>query len=158
MKNKKLKYIIIGILALIVIISLRTINENRERNFDDLIPYKHRNFETISFRKEITIEDTTRAADWVSRDQDQADELMNFLSQYRLKKISNETFNERLSDNEEGIFDFFITHSRGTVAIVNVQGDVVHIFGNYYEVLNGPIDMEWISKFDDKNEKKYTPK
>ncbi|MET3196574.1 hypothetical protein [Gottfriedia sp. OAE603] len=128
------------------------------RNFDDLIPYKHRYFESISFRKDISLEDTTRAVDWVSRDQGQVDELMRFLSQYRLKKISNETFNARLNDNEEGIFDFFITHSRGAVAIVNVQGDVVHIFGNYYEVINGPIDMEWIRKFDDKNEKKYTPK
>ncbi len=83
---------------------------------------------------------------------------MRFLSQYRLKKISNETFNTRLSENDDGDFDFFINHSRANVAIVFVQGDVVHIFGNYYEVVNGPIDMEWIRKFDDKNEKKYTPK
>ncbi len=65
MKNKKLKYIISGILVLIVFISLRKINENRERNFDDLIPYKHRDFESFSFRKDISLEDTTRAVDWV---------------------------------------------------------------------------------------------
>lgn len=152
MKNKKLWYLIIGILAISLFYSLKLFNDYRERNLVDLISYKPAEFYSFGFIKNEVPE--YKAYSWFTKDMEPADELMNFLSQYRAKKISEEEFNQSMFGVEK--FEFTITHSKANPAIVFAYENVVHIVaGNYYEIVNGPIDMEWINSFHAKYQGMY---
>ncbi|SOC43877.1 hypothetical protein [Ureibacillus acetophenoni] len=144
MKNKKLWYLIAGIVVILIICSLKIVNDYRERNLVDLITYKPAEFYSLGFIKNEVPE--YKAYSWFTKDKEPADELMDFLSQYRVKKISEEEFNQGMFSVEK--FEFTITHSKANPAIIFAYENVVHIVaGNYYEIENGPIDMEWITSF-----------
>lgn len=151
MMSKKSIYIII---AVIIFFSLKTFNDYRERNLDDLISYKHGDFYSLGFTKDREMVPDNRADEWLTEEKQPVDELMEFLSQYRVKKVSEETFKEKI--NSEESFEFTITHSKANPSIVWVFENRVHILvGNYYEVKNGPIDMEWIKKYNKKYREEY---
>jgi len=55
--------------------------------------------------------------------------------------------------------EFDIYHSKAKPSIVRVYGNSVHILvGNYYEISNGPIDLEWIRKYNEKYNDLYEDK
>lgn len=139
----------IVITVFILLISLKIFNDNRERDFDDLIGYKHRDFHSMGFITDIGKVPDDRAYEWLTEEKEVVEELLEFLSQYRIKRISEAQFNEKINSKDR--FEFTINHSKANPSIVWVFGDRVHILvGHYYEVLNGPIDMEWINEFNDK--------
>lgn len=154
MKNRKFRYLIIGIIAITIFFSLKIINDYRERNLVDLISYKPTDYYSLGFTKDRNNVAENKAFEWFSKDKEPTDELMEFLSQYRVKRINEESFNENL--NNEELFEFTISHSNENPAIVWILENRVHIFvGNYYEVINGPIDMEWIRKYNEKYRELY---
>ena len=147
--SKKVRYIAIGLIALIVFFSLKTFNDYRERNLDDLIGYKHRDYYSLDFLKDTEMVPDNGAYEWWTEEKEPVEELLEFLSQYRVKRISEEKFKEKI--NREEMFEFTITHSKANPSIIWVFGDRVHIIvGKYYEVENGQIDMEWIKKYNEK--------
>ena len=149
MKNRKFTYVTIGIIGVLVFLSLKVITDYRERNLDDVISYKPPYFFAFGFTENINQLQEDKGYEWFTKDKEPIDELMEFLSQYRVKKISEEKFNE--IRNSKIDFEFTITHLKEDPAIVMSYGNSVHVVvGNYYEVVNGPIDMEWIRNYHEK--------
>ncbi|TYS63532.1 hypothetical protein FZC76_20160 [Sutcliffiella horikoshii] len=152
--SKKYRYITLGIIAIIVFFSLKTFNDYRQRSLDDLINFNQRDFYSLGFIKDRELVPDNRAYEWMTEEKEPVVELMEFLSQYRIKKVSEDTFIEKINSEER--FEFTINHSKANPAIVWVLENRVHILvGNYYEVVNGPIDMEWIKEYNNKYREKY---
>ena len=149
MVSKKVRYIVIGLIALIVFFSLKTFNDYRERNLDDLIGYKHRDYYSLGFINDREMVPDSRAYEWFTEDKEPVEELLEFLSQYRVKRISEEKYNEKV--NRDKRFELTITHSKANPSIVWVFENHIHILvGKHYEVVNGQIAMEWINEYNEK--------
>jgi penicillin V acylase-like amidase (Ntn superfamily) len=134
-------------------VSLKTFNDLRERNIDDLISYKPTDFYSIGFTKDRNNIPVDRWSEWWTNDRKPADELIEFLSQYRVKKVNEDAFNDHLNKDS---FEFTISNSDANPIIVHaVKGHVHILVGNYYEIVNGPIDIEWIRKYNEKHLKSY---
>ena len=154
MKNRKLRYLIIGVVVIALYLSLKVITDHRERNLVDLINYKPTDFHSLGFIKDIRQVPENKFYEWFTTDNEPTDELMEFLSQYRVKKINEEKFNESLNEVEK--FDFTITHLNANPAIVFLYEESAHIaVGNYYEIVNGPTDMEWVRNYHEKHRELY---
>ncbi|HWL23709.1 MAG TPA: hypothetical protein VNR38_08160, partial [Ureibacillus sp.] len=116
--------------------------------------FKKVDFYSLGFIKDIEMVPDNRAYEWMTEEKEPVVELMEFLSQYRVKKVSEDTFNEKI--NGEVGFELTINYSKANPAIVWVDENRVHILvGNYYEVVNGPIDIEWIKEYNNKYREKY---
>src|SRR5690625_344541 len=92
-ENKKVLLSIIVIIA--VFLSTKTFNDYRERNLADAITYKPSDFMSTGFTKDLNAIPINRAYEWWTEEQEPTEELMEFLTQYRVKKVSEEKYNER---------------------------------------------------------------
>lgn len=154
MKSKKLKILGIGIIILAIFFSLKIINDYRERDLISLINYKPSDFLSLGVTLDINGVQEGKGFEWFTKDKEPADELMEFLSQYSVKKINEDKFNEIRESRERIEFDIY--HSKANPSIFGLYENNVHILvGNYYEITNGPIDMEWIRKYHEKNNNLY---
>lgn len=159
MKNKRLRFLIYTIIIFTLIFTFKTINEYRERNFADLINYKSKDNYLLSFTKDRENIAHGIGAEWWTNKKEPTNELIEFLSQYQVKKVNEETFKKHAFSylNKKETFEFTITHMKKNPVIVFVSEDYAHIFvGDYYKIINGPIDMKWIKKFNEKNKELYT--
>ena len=146
MKNNKFRYVALCFIVIIAFISIKAFTDSQERNLADVISYKSTDFYSFGFIKDINKVPEDKGYEWFTKDMERTDELMEFLSQYRVKKVSEETFNVNRKNEEK--FEFTITHSKTNPAIVMAYESGVHVLvGSYYEVVNGPIDMEWIRNY-----------
>lgn len=154
MMSKNIKFRIGLILALTIFFSLKTFNDYRERNLVDLIGYKSSDYYSLEFTREGSKITEGHFFDWFTKDKEPTNELLEFLSQYRVKKINEEKVTANLN-NEERV-EFYISHSKANPAIIWIRENDVHILvGNYYKVVNGPIDMEWIKNYNEKYKELY---
>lgn len=147
MENRKFKYLIIGVIALVIFFSLKIINDYREKNLVDLVSYKPTDFLSLGIIVDKSAVPEDKAFEWFAKDKEPTDELLEFLGQYRVKKINEEEFNQSLNKGGE----FTISHSKVNPAIALLLENNVHIYvGDYYKVVNGPIDMEWLRNYNEK--------
>lgn len=124
-------------LAIIVMIPLIMLfNENREKGLDEVIQFqpKHVDFILIGH-------------DHIRTDKEEhAKQLKELLSQYRVKKMKDSDWDADVS-REKG---FQITiYEKGKPIIAFVYENRVSSLnrGNYYYVLNGPINLTWFEQF-----------
>lgn len=84
------------------------------------------------------------------KDSESLRELIDFLSQYKVKKVQNNIFTSNYPKEQ---FNFMLEYEdeRSTVPST-IERDVVLFDMNQYSVTNGPIDYEWIEKFIAKQE------
>lgn len=134
------KYYMIGIIGVTLLFSWNTYDNHREKGLDDLFAYKNSNSEVQLFI----------LPEWRTEDMEPVEELMGFLSQYRVKKMKDSEWDSNVS-GEKG-FGFMI-YSKGKGTGASIYGSRLMPYNNpsYYEVLNGPIDMEWIETFKEKH-------
>ncbi|MGE8203301.1 hypothetical protein ACQKP0_01875 [Heyndrickxia sp. NPDC080065] len=140
-----IKFNIVALIPIIVIFSFNYWNDYRERNLTELIRYNPQDFLSIRFTNNIT---SDHLSEWWTKDREATDELIEYLSQFRVKRVKE---NEFAKLDTHKMFEFTITHVHSNPAIVYAKENFIHILvGDYYQVLNGPIDMEWIDKYNDK--------
>lgn len=132
------KYHVIGIIGVVLFFSWNVYDDHREKGLDDLITYKASNFKTM----EINF-------DWRTEEKEPVEELMEFLGQYRVKKMKDSEWDSNVS-GEKG-FQLMI-YSKGKTTGASIYENRILSFNHtsYYKVLNGPIDMEWIDAFEEK--------
>ncbi|MFF2755278.1 hypothetical protein ACFVR1_16180 [Psychrobacillus sp. NPDC058041] len=152
MKKKNKVYLIL-IIAGIAFFSFKYWNDYRERALDDLIRLKKSDFIGFSFTNSVVPIPDEQADGWRTEDLEPVDELLNFLSQYRVKRQRENFFDP----NYEGKrFSFTIHHGKSNPTMVTVEEDYVHIYsGDYYKVVNGPIDTDWLNAYYEKYKKMY---
>ena len=141
MKKKSIRYLLFGMIGIALFISLKTFHDYSEKNLDEVIQYKPNNF--IS----LTIRDKSGDVEWTTYNKDAVEKLLTFLSNYRVKKISDRAYDDGgLSSDKR--FEIIIKHSKAANLFALIQEDEVHIYKKgYYQVLNGPIDMHWVKRF-----------
>lgn len=126
---RKLRYVTILIVAMAIFFSLKVFNEYRERTLVDVMGYKSSDFYALGVIKNVNDVPKDKGYEWFTKDKDQ----------YK---------DER--------FEFTITHAKSNPSIVWIGANYVQVLvGNYYEVVNGPIDMEWIEEFNEKYKESY---
>ncbi|WP_042147785.1 hypothetical protein [Paucisalibacillus sp. EB02] len=150
-QGKNFKIFIIGTLAIgVLIISINTFNHFREHNLDDLIGYTSLDFDYLGFTTDWNSVPEDQRFEWVGYQKETVDELMNFLSQYRVKFQNTDNMSGRTS------FEFVINHKITNPSMVHVLNEKdIRINHDIYEVVNGSIDMEWIRAFNQANKEKY---
>ncbi|KGR79038.1 hypothetical protein [Ureibacillus manganicus] len=124
-------------LAIIVMIPIMMIfNENREKDLDEVIQFQTKNVDYIIIGNEFenrTVQEK------------HAVELKELLNQYRVKKMKDSEWDPDVS-KEKG---YYITiYSKGKPIIASIyENRILSVNrGNYYHVLNGPIDLTWFDE------------
>ncbi|RDI45504.1 hypothetical protein [Falsibacillus pallidus] len=149
MKKKKWKYVFLCLSLWIVVIGLKIYDIYRVKDLDDAISFDEQSFTSMGFTKDKSLIRGDQAYEWFTKDPDTVKELMNFLSQYKVKKEPGKVYEKHLNNSEP--IEFYISN-QGKPIIVDFYKNDVHVFvGHYYKVLNGPIDMNWIKEFSDKH-------
>ncbi|MCG3086663.1 hypothetical protein [Sporosarcina cyprini] len=150
----KLRYVTIFIVAMAIFFSLKVFNEYRERNLVDVMRYKSSDFYALGVIKDVNEVPKDKGYEWYTKDKEPVNELLEYLGSYRVKKIKEEEFTANQYQGER--FEFTITHAKSNPSIVWIGANHVQVLvGNYYEVVNGPIDMEWIEEFNEKYKESY---
>uniref|UniRef100_UPI00054D6462 hypothetical protein n=1 Tax=Halalkalibacter wakoensis TaxID=127891 RepID=UPI00054D6462 len=115
--------------------SFKMFNDYREKSLDSIISYDASNFDSLLVNFELFTDNKEHAED-----------LSEFLSQYRVKKISKNEYERDLKETKG--FHVFVNPQKGKTTMSFIYGDLLHLFdSSYYKVLNGPIDMDWVNHF-----------
>ncbi|WP_433750337.1 hypothetical protein [Falsibacillus pallidus] len=150
MKNKKWKYVLLCLALWFVVIGLKIYDIYRVKGLDEAISFEKRDMIYMGFTKDRRLVKDNQFYEWTTKDPDTAADLMDFLSQYKVKKEPEGGFINHLNEGE--YFELNISNRKGKAIIVHFLENDVHVFvGHYYKVLNGPIDMDWIKEFSDKH-------
>lgn len=72
-----------------------------------------------------------------------AEELMDFLSQYSVKKMKSSDWDTDVS-NEDG---FYLVVYGENPSVIGIFEERLIADDAYYELVNGPIDMEWVEGY-----------
>ena len=127
------------ILIPIVLFSVKMINENKEKSLDSLFNYNSTNFESM-------IIDITSEEAYELNDVTDANELIDFLSQYTIKKMHDSEWDDDVS-NENGVLITFYKSNRNTPIMLNLyENRILQWNGNYYDVTSTPIDINHLKE------------
>lgn len=136
--------IMIMIIIPIAIISTTFYNEYKEKNLTTLLGEEPTHVESLEFRLD-------GSEVWRNNSEEVFNELFDFLNQYQVKKISDSEWNSDVS--KETSFKLTV-YTESDIIIASVHEDRLSLLSNrnggYYSVLNGPINIEWITNFNQK--------
>ncbi|TFB12910.1 hypothetical protein E3U55_16905 [Filobacillus milosensis] len=150
MKNNKKAMIVIGVVGALIVFSLNIYKDTKIKDLDDVLNFKPNDFKTFGFtvnRDEIT---GNKAFEWQTENTEPVEELLSFLEHYKVKKAD---INE-ISGKEN--FEFMIFHNISKpINVVVVDENEMLIGETVFEVINEPIDMEWVKNFNQKYNNQY---
>ncbi|KAA0547177.1 hypothetical protein FZW96_14500 [Bacillus sp. BGMRC 2118] len=139
--RKIIVFVMIGIILIVGYRSVHNWNDRRDLDVEDLLHYKRSDFNSLTFRN-------AGETGWLTEDREAADKLVDFLDQYHVKESNYETFRHHIS--EDG-FQFTISYKKKDPISVSVlESKILILTDDYYEILNSPVDMEWIGQFREK--------
>ncbi|MHA6252246.1 hypothetical protein [Oceanobacillus sp. CAU 1775] len=143
MKKKLIIYLIVGVVSIGFLISLQTWNDYSVKDLDEVIGYIPNDFTSLTLREK------NDRFELKTDDNEAIEELSSFMKSYRIKKVSDRAYDDNLT-NDEG-FEIAINHTQADRIKALIHKDEVHIYRKgYYQVINGPIDMSWVRKFNEK--------
>ncbi|WP_339249946.1 hypothetical protein NSQ43_10425 [Sporosarcina sp. FSL W8-0480] len=134
-------YHMIGVIGVLLFFSWSVYDDHREKGLDELNTYQEDKFKAMEFN----------FSDWRIEEKEPVEELLEFLSQYRVKKMKDSEWNGNVS-GEKGFVVMVYLKDKTTGASIYENRILSFNKTSYYKVLNGPIDMEWIEAFEDKYE------
>ncbi|WP_339251141.1 hypothetical protein NSQ43_13935 [Sporosarcina sp. FSL W8-0480] len=122
---------------------LESINDYYEKSFNELYEAMNADFDSLTFNKPAM--NGSPAETWKVKDELEVDELLNFLQKYSVKKIKSEDVNSYGSLDELSIS---LQDSEGnSLTIIVAENLIIQNSINYYEIIDGPLDMNWIVRF-----------
>ena len=141
---KKKRYLAIGLITIIVFFSIKTYSDYREKELNDVISYNSSEFKSMDFKFQGD-------ESWKTNESENVEELIEFLGQYEVKKMRNSWWDGDVS-KEKG-FDISI-YSKDNRIMASIYENRLLFFGNgdAYKVLNGPIDMDWVQEYNERNQ------
>src|SRR5690606_19235079 len=140
--KKKYGYLFALIIVGLLVFSFLRWNDYREK---DLVEVLDAN-EIVEFRFNVGYEDYSR--DYYKglvKEQESLQELVDFLSQYRVKKVGERYF-ELNYPVERITFQTFYEDERITVPSF-IERDVFLFGRDQYKIINGPVDYAWFEDF-----------
>ena len=119
---------------IVIFIAYNIYDEHREKALDELIGFSPTNFHMMEFNYDshLRVEDRMKA-----------EELMDFLSQYSVKKMKSSDWDTDVS-NEDG---FYLVVYGENPSVIGIFEKRLIADDAYYELVNGPIDMEWVEGY-----------
>lgn len=81
----------------------------------------------------------------IVKDQESLQELINFFSQYRVKKEGGRNFDTKYPE-EQFTFHTFYEDDRITIPSL-IERDVFLFDMDQYKIINGPVDYAWLEEF-----------
>lgn len=148
MKKKIIVFSVISLLLVVFIFSkYNNYIENREKNLGELF-HDVDGFNYLVFE----LRDGGLYDPWRTDNEQAWEELTEFLSKYQIKKMTDEEWN---SIRPKGIsFEMSLYSENKVIRSSSFYEERLYINDSVndsaYRVINGPIDMEWIQKFEDK--------
>ncbi|TFB14146.1 hypothetical protein E3U55_14630 [Filobacillus milosensis] len=123
-------------------ISLNIYNEYREKGLGEVIEYDTSDVEELVFYEGHP------PYNWKTDEVEHADALKEFLSQYRVKKMSDDEWNTNVS-KEKG---FQVTiYLEDKIIMSTIYENRLMVLGSssgsIFKVTNGPIDVEWVENY-----------
>lgn len=136
MKNKPILYSLLAVMVVGFFLSFKLYNNYREKSFVDEINYNSSSFQSFSFSNK-------KSSAWKKDTKEPAEILMKHLSKYQIKK------DPKCSTNLSKGFEFTIGLKDKTEKFVSVFDKCTYIMDSgLYKIVNGPVDMNWIQKFN----------
>lgn len=142
--SKSFKLFIIVMMAIpITLFFAKIMNEYKEKNLDDVINYQSTAFNDFEFK---FIGD--HYDEWKTNEQETVEELIEFLSQYRVKKMKDDEWDSDVSQEKGFYMTIFLD---GKPNMISIYEDRVLLYrSGGYKVVNGPIDIDWVEKYHEK--------
>ena len=137
------RYFVIGVIILIFL-SIKFYDDHRVKGLGDVIEYDINKFETLTFN-----EGYMDNFDWRTDQKEHVEELDHFLSPYRVKKMKDKEWNQDVSE-EEGFKMTIYTRGGPIIAFIYEHRLLFLNEHHYYEVVNGPIDIDWVESYVEK--------
>lgn len=140
-KKKHLSLFFITLSIVLVIVFIRW-NDYREKELLDVLDAKQ--IEEVLYNKAPFEYDELHFNRSI-RKSDSLDELINFFSQYKVKKTGTRNFSSKYPD-EQFAFQLKYIDKRNTIPSL-IERDVL-LIGNYqYKITDGFIDYKWLEEF-----------
>lgn len=134
-RSKKINILIaVMILLPILLFSLYRYNDYSEKKLDEVISMNTNNMDYVIINDE-----------WISDNKEHIEALTVFLSQYDVKKMEDHEWDSDVS-NERGIRITIYSKGNPVGASIYENRLLYYNSGDYYQVINGPIDMNWVEK------------
>ncbi|MFD2629939.1 hypothetical protein [Oceanobacillus kapialis] len=119
-------------------------NTFKEKGLDKVIDFHADDYHSMQFSVQG---DPTHG--WKTDEQQPVEELVTFLSDYKVKKMNDAAWDSDVA----GLNGFkFTIVTDGKPIMAGIYENCVHFYtgGAYYKVLNGPIDTAWVQEYDEK--------
>ena len=140
-------YLFSSIILCLLIFSIVRWNDYREKELVDVLDADE--IEKILYNK-LPIEDDMVAYNRTLSEQAAIDELIEFFSQYKVKKTGPRNFTSKYPD-EQFVFDAEYKDGRITIPTL-IERDIALIDMDQYGITNGPIDYTWLAEFMERQE------
>lgn len=122
---------------------IATINDFKEKSFTEFIDSVDTEFDSITFTKPTM--QGSPAETWSIDNAHKVDELLQFLQNYHVKKLKPEEIN---TDDNIDEFTIILKDADGnSITIVIAENLIVQNSLLYYEIVDGPLDVDWIVRF-----------
>lgn len=132
------KYVLIAALILLIVIFF-TFHKYREQNLGDVL-----NIDQVERILLTTEERELNGVEIPKVDQEQIDQLTNFLNQYQVRLTMKEGW---ISNYPSEQFTLRLVYKNRDFEICTFERDVVATT-RIYEIVNAPLDYKWIKEFE----------
>ncbi|MHA6259718.1 hypothetical protein ACXYMX_07340 [Sporosarcina sp. CAU 1771] len=118
-------------------------NEFKEKQFSELIDSKSTNFTSLSFTKPDKLGMAPEV--WITEDNKVVENLLVFLENYSIQKLKTDEPTTHFSDNQ---FSILIESENGDEISILLEDNLIVLNSlSYYEIVNGPLNQNWMINF-----------
>lgn len=122
---------------------LEAINDYNEKSFNELFESINAEFDSLTFNKPPMHGNPFET--WVVDDQVKVDELLQFLQNYHVKKLKPEEINP--DDDIDELSIVLRDAKENSITIIVAENLIIQNSLLYYEIVDGPLDVDWIVRF-----------
>ena len=122
---------------------IQSIQDYQEQEFTDLLSSMNAPFNSLVFSKPS--DDGNGTETWVVDEAEEIETFLNFLQNYHVRKLKPEEINPHDNVNH---FSISLKDENGSIISIMLSEDL--IIRNsllYYEVVDGPLDIDWLVQF-----------
>lgn len=127
---------------------VQSIKERDKNSVTELLESMNQPFHALIFTKPQTYH--SNAQKWVANDPSEIENLIAFLQNYHVRKLNPNEINIE-DDIEE--FSISLEDNVGEMITIIITEDLIIQNSNlYYEIVDGPLDIEWLVYFFSSNQ------
>lgn len=130
-------------------VMIQSMDDNNEKEFNELFISDNEPFVSLSFSKPTTVGASVDT--WVVDEDKEIKNLLLFLQDYNVQKMNPDEVN---IGNHSEQFSISLNDTDGnTITIIVDENIIIENSLNYYKITDGPLDVEWLVQFFVQNQK-----